>query len=79
MEHPRYVILTMLDDAKASKATAGFKTAGWMVAPLAKRIAARIGPLLGVMPNMDPAIDVDESDLMPLILEKKAPGKNELN
>ncbi len=79
MDHPRYVILTILDDAKASKQTYGFKTAGWMTAPLAKRIAARIGPLLGVTPSMDPAMDVDESDLMPLLLEKKVPGKNELN
>ena len=77
MENPRYVVLTMLDDAKASKGTYGFKTAGWMTAPLAKRIAARVGPLLGVMPRQD--VDVDESDLMPLILEKKAPGKNEIN
>lgn len=74
MDHPRYVVLTVLDDAKASKATAGWKTAGWMTAPLCKRIVARIGPLLGIRPEMDR--DVDESDLMPLILEKKVPGKN---
>jgi len=76
MDHPRYVILTLLDDAKASKGTYGFKTAGWMTAPLAKRIVARIGPLLGVTPTMDPRMDVDESDLMPLLMEKKDPSKN---
>lgn len=77
MDHPRYVVLVVLDDAKASKATAGWKTAGWMTAPLCKRIVARIGPLLGVKPEI--GHDVDESDLMPLILEKKVPGKNEVD
>jgi cell division protein FtsI (penicillin-binding protein 3) len=74
MDHPRYVVLVLLDDAKANKNTFGFKTAGWMTAPLAKRVIARIGPLLGVQPELDK--DVDVSDLMPLIAEKKVPGKN---
>lgn len=74
MDHPRYVVLTLLDDAKGSKATAGWATAGWMTAPLTKRIIKRIGPLLGVRP--DDSRDIDVSDLMPLILEKKVPGKN---
>jgi cell division protein FtsI (penicillin-binding protein 3) len=45
-----------------------------MAAPLAKRIIARIGPLLGVQPDL--SRDIDVSDLMPLILEKKDPSKN---
>lgn len=73
-DKPRYVTLVVLDDARPTKESYGFKTAGWMAAPLAKRIIARIGPLLGVRPDL--SIDVDESDLMPLILEKKVPGKN---
>jgi cell division protein FtsI (penicillin-binding protein 3) len=74
MDHPRYVVLALLDDAKAYKGTYGFKTAGWMTAPLAKRIIARIGPLLGVQPALNS--DVDVSELMPFIAEKKVPGKN---
>jgi cell division protein FtsI (penicillin-binding protein 3) len=74
MDHPRYVTLVVLDNARPTKQSYGFKTAGWMTAPLAKRIIARIGPLLGVRPDL--ATDVDESDLLPLILEKKVPGKN---
>jgi cell division protein FtsI (penicillin-binding protein 3) len=76
MDHPRYVTLVVLDDARPSKATYGFKTAGWMTAPLAKRIIARIGPLLGVQPDLSQ--DIDVSDMMPLILEKKDPSKNVL-
>ena len=68
--------LVVLDDARPSKATYGFKTAGWMTAPLAKRIIARIGPLLGVQPDLSQ--DIDVSDLMPFILDKKDPSKNVL-
>jgi cell division protein FtsI (penicillin-binding protein 3) len=74
VDHPRYVTVVVLDDARPSKATFGFKTAGWMTAPLAKRIIARIGPLLGVQPDLSQ--DIDVSDLMPLILDKKDPSKN---
>ena len=74
MDHPRYVTLVVLDDARPTKESYGFKTAGWMTAPLAKRIIARIGPLLGVQPDLSQ--DIDVSDLMPLILEKKDPSKN---
>ncbi|PZU11027.1 MAG: peptidoglycan glycosyltransferase [Sphingomonas sp.] len=80
MEDPRYVVVVVMDDAKAIKAapgvqsTYGFKTAGWMTAPLAKRVIRRVGPLLGVRPELNR--DIDVSDLMPLILEKKVPGKN---
>jgi cell division protein FtsI (penicillin-binding protein 3) len=74
MDHPRYVVVVMLDDAKASKGTYGFKTAGWMTAPLARRVIARIGPLLGVQPQLDK--DIDVSELMPFLAEKKVPGKN---
>jgi cell division protein FtsI (penicillin-binding protein 3) len=74
MDHPRYVTLVVLDNARPSKQTFGFKTAGWMTAPLGKRIIARIGPLLGVRPDL--STDIAVSDLMPLILEKKVPGKN---
>ena len=66
----------ILDDAKASKATFGFKTAGWMTAPLMRRITARVGPLLGIRPELDK--DIDVSDLMGLLAEKKVPGKNVL-
>jgi len=74
MDEPRYVTLVVLDDARPTKESYGFKTAGWMTAPLAKRIIARIGPLLGIQPDL--TRDIDVSDLMPLILEKKDPSKN---
>jgi len=76
MDHPRYVTVVLLDDARPTKESKsmGFKTAGWMAAPVGKRVIARIGPLLGVQPDLSQ--DIDVSDLMPLILEKKDPSKN---
>ncbi|WP_294389537.1 penicillin-binding protein 2 [uncultured Sphingomonas sp.] len=76
LDQPRYVVVTMLDDPKATKETFGFKTAGWNVAPVEKKVISRIGPLLGIRPDMTK--DIDVSDLMPLIMEKKVPGKNEI-
>ena len=33
MDEPRYVVVAMLDDPKATADTFGFHTAGWNVAP----------------------------------------------
>jgi cell division protein FtsI (penicillin-binding protein 3) len=71
---PRYVVLAMLDEPHGTKETYGFATAGWTAAPVIKKVVARIGPLLGVRP--DATKDIDVSDLMPLIAQKKEPGKN---
>src|SRR4029434_5994574 len=52
MDAPRYVVVAMLDDPKATADTYGFHTAGWNVAPVVSRVVSRIGPMLGVMPDM---------------------------
>ena len=65
MDHPRYVIIVMLDEPKGTAATYGQRTAAWNAAPVVGRVVPRIGPLLGVMP--DETRDIDISDLRPLI------------
>ncbi|HKX79490.1 MAG TPA: penicillin-binding protein 2 [Novosphingobium sp.] len=65
MDHPRYVVIAMLDEPKGTMATSGQRTAAWNAAPVVGRVVPRIGPLLGVMP--DETRDVDISDLLPLI------------
>ena len=65
MDHPRYVIVAMLDEPKATAASSGQRTAAWNAAPLVGRLVPRIGPLLGIMP--DTTRDVDITDLAPLI------------
>jgi len=65
MDHPRYVIIIMLDEPQGTAATSGQRTAAWNAAPIVGRLVPRIGPLLGIMP--DDTRDVDISDLAPLV------------
>lgn len=65
MDHPRYVIIAMLDEPQGTAATFGQRTAAWNAAPVVGRVVPRIGPLLGIMP--DASRDVDITDLAPLI------------
>ena len=51
MDEPRYVIVVMLDEPKATAETYGFRTAGWNVAPVVSRTVSRIAPMLGVRPD----------------------------
>ncbi|WP_093317412.1 peptidoglycan D,D-transpeptidase FtsI family protein [Sphingomonas jatrophae] len=69
MDHPRYVVIAMLDSPKGTADTFGFTTAAWVSGPVISRVVARIGPLLGVIP--DERRDVDESELLPLLWEPK--------
>ena len=54
MENPRYAIIVMLDEPKATPETFGFATAGWNAVPTAGKIIERIAPLLGVAPKFTP-------------------------
>jgi len=65
MDRPRYVVIAMMDEPKATQATSGQRTAAWNAAPVIARVVPRIGPLLGVMP--DNTRDVDISELSPLV------------
>lgn len=69
MEAPRYVIVAMLDDPKATAETYGFHTAGWNVAPVISGVVSRIGPMLGVMP--DPAREANLSEVLPFVRAEK--------
>ena len=69
MDRPRYVLIATIDEPKGSAASAGQRTAGWVVAPAAGRIIARVGPMLGVVP--DSGRDIDVSELTPLLWKAK--------
>jgi len=69
MDNPRYVVLTMLDEPHGTADTGGFTTAGQVSAPIAGKIIARIGPMLGL--NPDRATDIDVSDMLPLLWSPK--------
>jgi cell division protein FtsI (penicillin-binding protein 3) len=52
-DHPRYLLLIMLDEPKATPETHGFTTSGWNAVPVGGRVVGRIAPLLGIEPRMD--------------------------
>ena len=69
MDDPRYVIVVMLDEPKATKDTYGFTTAGWNVAPVVSRTISRIAPMLGVAPDMNR--EPDMSEVLPFVHDTK--------
>jgi cell division protein FtsI (penicillin-binding protein 3) len=68
MDEPRYVIIVMLDEPKATAETYGFHTAGWNVAPVVSRTVSRIAPMLGVRPDMHREPNLAE--VLPYVHEK---------
>jgi cell division protein FtsI (penicillin-binding protein 3) len=72
MDRPRYVVIAMLDEPKGTADTYGFASAAWTAGPVIRDVVARIGPMLGVVP--DENRDIDVSDLLPLLWEPKAAG-----
>ena len=65
MDKPRYVVIAMLDEPQGTTASSFQRTAAWNAAPIVGRLVPRIGPALGVRPDM--SRDIDMSDLEPLI------------
>lgn len=69
MDNPRYVVLAMLDEPKGTAESSFQRTAGYTAAPVVQKTVTRIGPLLGIIPDMKR--DVDVSELMPLLWKAK--------
>jgi cell division protein FtsI (penicillin-binding protein 3) len=65
MDEPRYVVLVMMDAPRPNAANHFVTTAAYTAAPVVARVIARIGPLVGVIP--DERRDIDVSALMPLL------------
>lgn len=53
-DDPKYLVFVMLDEPQGTKETYGYRTSGWNVAPTAGRIVARVAPILGVVPRLEP-------------------------
>ncbi len=66
MNAPRYAVYMMLDEPKANASTHGYATAGWVVAPAAGRVIARIGPMLGMLPDIANMAQINASLAIPL-------------
>jgi cell division protein FtsI (penicillin-binding protein 3) len=68
MDEPRYVMVVMLDEPKATANTYGFHTAGWNVAPVVSRTVSRIAPMLGVRPDM--RREPNMAEVLPFVHDK---------
>jgi cell division protein FtsI (penicillin-binding protein 3) len=66
MNAPRYAVYMMLDDPKGNASTGGYSTAGMVSAPAAGRVIARIGPMLGLLPDLDDAAAINAELYIPL-------------
>jgi cell division protein FtsI (penicillin-binding protein 3) len=66
MNAPRYAVYMMLDEPKANASTHGYATAGWVAAPAAGRVIGRIGPMLGLLPDLDNAPAINAQLAIPL-------------
>ena len=73
MDAPRYVVMVTMDEPKGIPETYGLRTAAWTAAPAVKNVIARIGPLLGIIP--DTSRDIDLSDMLPYIYEEQLKAK----
>jgi cell division protein FtsI (penicillin-binding protein 3) len=75
MDDPRYVIVVMLDEPKATPETYGFTTAGWNVAPVVSRTVSRIAPMLGVAPDMNR--EPNMAEVLPYVQDAKQDTKKD--
>jgi cell division protein FtsI (penicillin-binding protein 3) len=66
MNAPRYAVYMMLDEPKANASTHGYATAGWVAAPEAGRVIARIAPMLGLLPDTVDAEAIRQALYIPL-------------
>lgn len=55
MDNPKYVIFAMLDEPKGTEDTFYRATGGWVAAPVVGHIIERIGPMLGIFPEVNVA------------------------
>jgi cell division protein FtsI (penicillin-binding protein 3) len=51
MHAPRYAIYVMVDEPRPNARSQGYATGGWVAAPAVGQIVARIGPILGLVPE----------------------------
>ena len=53
MNKPQFIITIMIDNPKGQTFSHGYRTAGWVAAPVVKRLVTRIAPILGVKPQLE--------------------------
>ena len=72
MNDPQFIITIMIDNPKGQKFSFGYRTAGWVVAPIVKKLVTRIAPILGVKPQLESSPNISNN-----LLDFKIRGKND--
>lgn len=83
IDHPRYVVVAVVDEPKGTRETYGYATGGWVAAPAVGRIAERIAPILGVEPVMADIEEIKarergEPRVIPAVLTGESPMRTSL-
>jgi cell division protein FtsI (penicillin-binding protein 3) len=65
MHAPRYAVYVMVDEPKPNARSQGYATAGWVAAPAAGMVIARIAPILGLLPEPATA-EIQRAIAMPM-------------
>ncbi len=71
MNKPEFIITIMIDNPKGQKFSNGYRTAGWVAAPVVKKLVTRIAPILGVKPQLESSSKFSNN-----LLNYKIRGKN---
>ena len=71
MNDPEFIITIMIDNPKGQKFSFGYRTAGWVVAPIVKQLVTRVAPILGVKPQLESSSKLSNS-----LLDYKIRSKN---
>jgi len=66
MNAPHYAVYFMLDEPHGNASTGGYSTAGAVSAPGAGKVIARIAPMLGLLPQLANAAQIQQSLYIPL-------------
>jgi cell division protein FtsI (penicillin-binding protein 3) len=66
MQAPRYAVYMMLDEPHGNASTGGYSTAGQVAAPAAGKVIARVGPIMGLMPDIKDAPEIEQALSIPL-------------
>jgi cell division protein FtsI (penicillin-binding protein 3) len=66
MQAPRYAVYMMLDEPHGNASTGFYSTAGQVAAPAAGRVIQRVGPILGLMPDIKDAPQIEAALAIPL-------------
>jgi len=76
MNDPRYTVLVVVDEPKGTKRTFNYATGGWVAAPAVGRIVERMGPIVGITPDMDATYETPPIPKSPSQKRKQAQAGN---